>query len=632
MRIKLLRFKSLLLLSLLWGCQATEPAGQLAIEKLRAPKPDLPQTDSQVVDAEGESDRTKIIAGVPSGFKPRVSSVGEIKNVPELPEGMFSGSYNNMGVAAFINEVFGNQLNLSFSIQPEVQALEELVTLRLLEPVDATQFFRVAQETLRSYGVSLTDQEQLISFGLNAVGSAREVPLVISGVALPDVPETHRPLFVFRPINVVEANMLQSWLRKALRGLKVQIEVVPQTNAILVQGKRSEVEQVMSMVSVLDQATLRGSYSYLIEPVYSDAEGLAKDLIEVLKSQGYNASSRPPAGSIMILPMESSNKLVIVAASQAVLSHAINWAEILDRSTTSGIEDGVFSYRVRNTDVEHIVSLMSALASAKSSKKRRKKNKDDNDAGISGARFIADTNRNALVFGGSGRDWVELLPAIKAMDVPTPSVLVEVILAEVTLNDQDESGIEFLARSGEVTFSTLSALGLSGNGLTATFNRAGETRAVLNAFYQSDKANIRSRPRLMVKSGQAASIDVGNEIPYVKSTSQSVQDAGSPIIQNVAYRKTGIVLQVEPVVHSSGFVDIRISQELSEAAQTSTSSIDSPTIFNRKIETTVTLRDGGSVLLGGLISESSADSNKGIKGLGRVNSSVMTHHRSIERS
>ncbi|MBO7004630.1 MAG: general secretion pathway protein GspD, partial [Pseudomonadales bacterium] len=59
-------------------------------------------------------------------------------------------------------------------------------------------------------------------------------------------------------------------------------------------------------------------------------------------------------------------------------------------------------------------------------------------------------------------------------------------------------------------------------------------------------------------------------------------------------------------------------QELSEAQQTSTSTIDSPTIFNRSIETTVTLRDGGSVLLGGLIAESSADSNNGIKGLGRI--------------
>jgi general secretion pathway protein D len=164
----------------------------------------------------------------------------------------------------------------------------------------------------------------------------------------------------------------------------------------------------------------------------------------------------------------------------------------------------------------------------------------------------------------------------------------------------------------------MGGIGLGGSGMTATLNRAGETRAVINAFYKSDRANIKSRPRLMVKSGQQASIDVGNEIPVVTSTSQSTDVPGSPVIQTVTYRNTGVLLQIEPVVHSSGYVDIRISQELSEAQQTSTSSINSPTIFNRKLETTVTLRDGGSVLLGGLISETSSTSKNGVKGLGRL--------------
>ena len=98
-----------------------------------------------------------------------------------------------------------------------------------------------------------------------------------------------------------------------------------------------------------------------------------------------------------------------------------------------------------------------------------------------------------------------------------------------------------------------------------------------NAFYQSDRANIRSRPRLMVKSGQQARIDVGNEIPFITSTSQSTENPDAPVIQTVSYRKTGVIMQIEPVVHSSGYVDIRITQELSEAQQTSTSAIDSPT-------------------------------------------------------
>ena len=152
----------------------------------------------------------------------------------------------------------------------------------------------------------------------------------------------------------------------------------------------------------------------------------------------------------------------------------------------------------------------------------------------------------------------------------------------------------------------------------ATLNRAGETRAALNAFYSDSRANILSRPRLMVKSGESASIDVGSEIPTITSSERSTESSGAPIISTVKYRKTGIMLTIKPIVHSSGFVEIEIEQELSEASLNVTSSIDSPSIFNRSLRTTVTLKDGGSVLLGGLISETRSKGNSGIPILGEL--------------
>lgn len=607
------------LVGLLFGCSSVEAPKMLQIDQLRPPKTiSAEPIDNQ---AQGAVEEISIEAGPASTFTPGVASSANLKPRFSTTETAFRGSYNNMSVAAFINEVFGNQLGLSFTIDPDVQGLSELVSLRLIEEVTADRLFSVAQGTLASYGVAIGTQADLYVFSLSAEATAGDLPLVISGRALPEVPPTHRPLFVFVPITVVNSNALKNWLTPALRGQDLKMTVVSETNGLLLQGKQSDVEQALSMIELLDQPALRGSFSAIVEPVFADADGLAKDIVDVLRSEGYEASVRPPTGGVMVLPMKSSNKIVVLAASREVLSHATQWAQTLDRSNTSGIENGIFSYQARNTDVTYLVSLLNQLDAGGAGS--RSEGAELNvaareDRQPSAGRFIPDTNRNAVVYRGSGREWMELLPAIMDMDKPAPSVLVEVILAEVTLNDQDETGIEFLARSGDVTFSTLRGLGLGGNGLTATLNRAGETRAVLNAFYQSDRANIRSRPRLMVKSGQQASIDVGNEIPFVSSTSQSTDNPDSPVIQTVSYRKTGVILSIEPVVHSSGYVDIRISQELSEAQQTSTSSIDSPTIFNRRLETTVTLRDGGSVLLGGLISESNADSNNGIKGLGRI--------------
>lgn len=608
------RVGAVLLLMVSAGCATVESSELLEYDILRQAK-EAQEFREAAREGPSESEAaTRIQPGVKSTFRPGVSEATRLREGLSFPNRNFKASYNNLSVAAFINEVFGNQLGLSFSINPDVQALSELVTLRLVEEVSPEELFTVAQQTLASYGIAMTAQANLYMFELSSDVASGDVPLVVTGRALPDVPASHRPIFMFVPIEVVNSNALRNWINPVVRGQSVTVQAVPEANALLLQGKQSAVEQVLSMIELMDQASLRGSYSTVIEPAYTDADELARDLAEVLKSQGYEASIRTPSGGIMVLPMKSSNKIVVLAATESVLEHSIAWAKTLDRQTTSGIENGVFSYRVRNTDVEYLAGLLNQLDSEPNDRREDR----EEERGSHGGRFIADTNRNAIVFRGSGREWVELLPSIKEMDQPTPSVLVEVILAEVTLNDQDETGFEFLARSGDVTFSTLGGLGLGGNGLSATLNRAGETRAVLNAFYKSDRANIRSRPRLMVKSGQLASIDVGNEIPFITSTSQSTDNPDAPVIQTINYRKTGVILEIEPVVHSSGYVDIRISQELSEAQQTSSSSIDSPTVFNRKLQTTVTLRDGGSVLLGGLISESNSNSDNGIKGLGRI--------------
>ena len=132
---------------------------------------------------------------------------------------------------------------------------------------------------------------------------------------------------------------------------------------------------------------------------------------------------------------------------------------------------------------------------------------------------------------------------------------------------------------------------------------------------------IRSRPRLLVKSGETATIDVGNEIPVVTRISddnrQNIDSVN--ILQDVSYRKTGVQLEIRPIVQANGLVDLRISQQLSEARPTAATSLaGTPTILNRQISTSLTLKDGGSLLLGGLISGSQSTGQTGIPVLGRL--------------
>ena len=243
----------------------------------------------------------------------------------------------------------------------------------------------------------------------------------------------------------------------------------------------------------------------------------------------------------------------------------------------------------------------------------------------SGAPLVVDTKRNLLIFRGSGDEWANVREVVEQLDKPVPSVLVEVLIAEVSLTNEENTGFDFLFNSGldrfGVTGGTRDALGVSQQGLSLVLDSAGQTRAMLNLFYKEDRVAIRSQPKLLVKSGEEASIEVGNEIPVITQVSQdSVQvDGSTNVLQQVTYRATGVVLSITPLVQAGGLVDIAVSQELSEARPTAATSLGgSPTILNRTLSTSLSLKDGSSLLMGGLISENRSTGQLGVPGLGRV--------------
>ncbi len=559
-----------------------------------------------------------------------------------------SGNYHNIPLPVFINEVFGEQLGLSFTLDPQIEKQEDLVTLRLIEAVPPAELFRIAMRTLNTYGVAVSQQGDVLSFTIDKNITAGETPLLVSGRTLPEVPQSHRPIFMFVPLKVVTNTKVAGWVRDALTGKDIQVNEDPMRNAVLLKGKPDLVNQALSIIEVLDQPIMRGKFSTSIEPAFVKVEALSKNLKEVLNAEGYDAQIKSQIGSIILIPLEGTNQLVVFASSQQIINHVREWVEVLDRRQQMSIDQGIFTYEVRNTEAAHIVELLNSFENGGGdSFSRSGASANGLDAGsalsdvttttqgagtqgatarVNGGNFVVDTNRNTIIYKGSGQAWLDMLPVIQTLDKAAPSVLIEVLLAEVSLNDSERTGFEFVANgsqklSGQTYASKISTLGgfnLGTAGLSATLDSAGETRAILNMFYENKRAEIRSRPRLMVKSGQQATIDVGTEVPTVSSNSQSTTNSDAPILQSIQYRKTGVRLTVVPVVHASGHVDIEIDQELSEAQPNESSSIDSPSVFNRKIQTTVTLQDGGSILIGGLISSSKSLGKSGVPWFGKL--------------
>ncbi|GAB3394544.1 secretin N-terminal domain-containing protein [Azotobacter armeniacus] len=564
---------------------------------------------------------------------------------------------NNFPLPAFINEVFGNRLGLSFNISPELQGKTDLVSLRLSEPQPPADLFATARFVLSNYGIAVSERDSVLFFQPADNTPNDSLPLLVSGSALPDVPMSHRPVFQQIPMRVVRSDSMVNWLKDMFAGSSLKISSDPLTNAVMLRGPIDLIRQASQAIELFDQPALKGSHSLAISPIYSSADELGTALVKVLQAEGYDVSENPPLGGVIVLKLKELQRLIVFAADPAILATARQWVDLLDRQSQEQVESGLFLYQVRNTQAAGIASMLGALgysatipntglntsntvtptgSATGDSLATRGPIRSVTGTGA-GARsdapttvtgnpeqgsVVVDANRNAIIYKGSGQEWLKLRPLLEELDRPVPSVMIDVLLAEVNLNDKEGLGIDWQNITGSLgsktlVFGTANGIGSSGLNISA-LNSAGQTKATLNAFYDNKQAVIRSSPKLLVRSGEQALIEVGNEIPVVTGTTQSTDTANAPVTQTVQYRKTGVLLSIKPTVQASGVVDLQISQELSESTDTSTGQNLTPIINNRRVETALTLRDGGSVMLAGLISSNKGKGDTGVPLLGDI--------------
>ena len=526
-----------------------------------------------------------------------------------LKGGEIEVNFKDLAIPVFINEVFGNLLSLSFEIDASISERPDLVTLRAEETKTGYELFGIALQVLQNYGIGVEYQGDVLRFVLSKTAASGEPPLLISGRTLPEVPASHRPIIQIVPIRSVNNTSVAIWLKRTFQGMDLRVTEDIERNALVLQGPARIIRQAINAVELLDKPNMRGRYSIRITPAILDAETLATQLIDMLRAQGYGASRNPTIGAIVILPIRQTNSVVVFAGDQDVLEHVKTWAIDLDKPGKASASSGLFYYQVRNTSAQDLAEVLNEVNI----------NKAVEGTAASGGNVIVDRNRNGLIFTGDSKNWEGLLPIIAAMDRPARLVLIQVLIASVTLTNDTDVGIGWLfkGRAGDFGQIGRQDLALGGAGFTYTLNNSGQVRFALNALAQDQRVSILSEPRILVKSGDSAQIDVGEEVPVITSQAQSTDALNAPVLQSIQYRRTGVLLRVEPIVHSGNRVDLNLSQVVSEALAAG-SGVDSPTIFNRSVQTSLTLSDGGAVVIGGLISNSENEGDTRIPVLGSI--------------
>ena len=529
-----------------------------------------------------------------------------------------------VALPTFVQILYSEVLKKTVNLHPDVLARQDLVTFRTAGGQTAAQLEQAVRLLLKSYGVSAIELGGLVRV-LPDNANLGDLPSIRYGAAKPDLPL--RPVFQMVQLEALRINDVANWLNMMF-GERVRVQQDSGRNALIISGNPDNVKAALEAIAVLDQPVLQGRVSMVLTPAYWSADDLARRLAEVLAVEGYAVN---PIGTsispglrfpVILLPVAATNAMYVFAATDTILNHVTDWAKRLDLPSPRSSGKNFSTYVVKHKDAGLLAATLDrVLSGPRSVAPATPVAPGATQAGGPNlSAVVVDKSTNTLIFQTPPDDQGQIMSLIQTLDRPSKSVMIEVTVAELALDNGSQFGVEWLANKidsagGGTTAGTLGNLALGSSGFNyRIFNGAGQLRAALNALASNNRATILSSPRVMARNGESATIQVGQEVPIITSQQSSGATTGAvPILlQTVQYRSTGVILKVLPVIHSVDNLDLDVTQEVSEAVSTLTGVSSSPTFTTRKLDTKLTLRNGSTVLLGGLISENGANGSVGI--------------------
>ncbi|WP_462152145.1 type II secretion system protein GspD [Pseudoalteromonas xiamenensis] len=396
---------------------------------------------------------------------------------------------------------------------------------------------------------------------------------------------------------------------------------------LLLQGKREEIIKALELFHLVDSPSFHDRRVALYRTVFNDAKLLVNSVKDILKQEGVKASGPEASNTaITLMPLEHIGAFLLFSQEQSLIERALYWAEQIDQPQ-QGTQLQYFIYNPRYSRAadlgKSLLALISGQTSLASSTSAKSENVGAKQASGNVAAkndsmsMVVDERANSIIFHTTGTEYRSMLPLIKRLDVLPKQIMLEMLIAEVTLKDEFAMGVEFALKNGNYTAETKNALGLSEIGGLRYVLKGIDDSVNLNLFESNSLVEVLSRPSIVVRDGVAAEIKVGSKIPTVGSTT-SDPDGQRPTTQ-VVYQNTGVELKVTPTLNAQGVIIMEIQQNISNEVKTDNPTVQgSPAIFDRAIKTEAIAETGQTIILGGLISTRHSNGDSAVPGLSQI--------------
>lgn len=616
---------------------ATEGAALVA-------EPLLPAKKDVVLDSDDVALSTN--AQEPAGSQIYLGSGRFIQGVSPVSFGDDDGdvtlNFEASPIAEVVKTILGDILGVNYLVDENVAGN---VSMRTTRPISRDALLSTLEGLLQVNGAILIKNRDFYEIVALADGA---VPAGLSTSTRLDSSKGYQVLVV--PLEYIGAIQMNKII-ETVKTAKTKVVVDAYRNILLLAGTHSELANIRQTIGIFDVNQLQGKSVGFFKLKNVDAPTILTELEAVF---GDNAEG-PLAGVLSFTELERLNAVLVVTSQQKYLEDAERWIRRLDQAESINGAN-MYVYHVQNSKASNLAEILTQLfdsqrkselsqaarAGARNASRTQGSAKKPGAAvsangaaklamashslNVGDMTIIADEENNALVVMSTPADYKEIEKAIAKLDVLPLQVLVEASIVEVALDNELEYGLQWFFNDRHGKLNGVGGLNIPSSGVVGTalngvlnpadftyalFDAAG-TRAVLNAVAGDSRLNVLSSPSLMVLDNHTATIRVGDQVPIRTSESTNTASDNFNVTSQIQYRDTGVTLEVTPRVNAGGMVLLELTQRVDDVDQTISSGIDSPTIIQREITTSVAVQSGDTIVLGGLIRDKKENGESGV--------------------
>lgn len=411
------------------------------------------------------------------------------------------------------------------------------------------------------------------------------------------------------------------------------------TNMLIVTATLSSIDRLLKITQAIDVPSIGKSIS-VIPVKYADVNKLVKSLSSIFEARIIEKKGRLDNDIIVKFVGDERTNSVIILASKVETQRVKDLIQILDQEVSRG-DEKIRVYYLEHASAENLVKVLLEIPTTETGQQ-----------GAPGAKtapilstkvkIMADKATNSLIIMADKEDYPVLEEVINRLDIPRAMVYIECLIMEVNVTRGLNIGTEWktaegfsnnekvvfsgFGGTGDSGFSNLNAAkdgtfpkGFSVGVLGKAFNIGGVTfpdiQAVVQAFQTDKDVNILATPQILTTENEEAIITVGKNVPF---QTRSAAETGIETYSSYEYKDVGITLKITSQISKDRLVRLNVYQELTKLDTVTTTSPDRPTTFKRQIETTIIVEDTNSVVIGGLIDESSTKTENKTPCLGDI--------------